>query len=206
MPIDTTQIEQWIAHDPSDTDRELLQSLLAQAQNGDTSAVAELESAFAGELTFGTAGLRGKLGPGPNRMNRAVVIRAAAGLGAFLAEEVGDGYEVVVGYDARHGSYQFALDTCAVITAAGGHAHLFPRALPTPVTAYALKYMGLDAAVMVTASHNPPQDNGYKVYLGGKAVTGTGQGAQIVPPYDTRIFECIQAAPAADQVARAESG
>ncbi|OKL50325.1 phospho-sugar mutase [Boudabousia marimammalium] len=209
MTVDKTRIEQWINDDPSEVDQQKLRDLLAAAsQSGPEAeaAAAELENAFAGELTFGTAGLRGKIGAGPNRMNRAVVIRAAAGLAAFLKESVGEDFEVVVGYDARHGSSQFALDTCAVITAAGGKAKLFPRALPTPVTAYALRYLGVDAAVMVTASHNPPQDNGYKVYLGGRAVTGPGQGAQIVPPYDGEILAKIQAAPAANQVPMAESG
>ncbi|AOZ73513.1 phosphomannomutase [Boudabousia tangfeifanii] len=204
--MDEKAIETWIAGEVDADDRQTLTDMLAAAKSGDEAAATELADAFSGELTFGTAGLRGRLGAGPNRMNRSVVVRAAAGLCAYLAETVGPDFEIVVGYDARYGSAQFAKDTCAVATAMGGRALLLPRALPTPVTAYALKYMGSDAAVMVTASHNPPKDNGYKVYLGGRAVSGSGQGAQIVPPADKEIYAKIQAAPAANQIPLAEDG
>ncbi|UNX54190.1 phospho-sugar mutase [Georgenia sp. TF02-10] len=169
-------------------------------------ARAELAARFAGPLEFGTAGLRGALGAGPHRMNRAVVIRAAAGLAAFLAEQVGPDFSVVIGYDARHGSADFAVDTAAVVTATGGRARLLPAPLPTPVLAFAVRHLGADAGVMVTASHNPPQDNGYKVYLGGRAVTGSGQGAQIVPPYDEQIAAHIAAVGPAAAVQRAADG
>ena len=125
---------------------------------------------------------------------------------AFLQEKVGKDFHLVVGYDARYGSKQFATDTAAVAVAAGGRASLFDQALPTPVTAFALKHLNADAAVMVTASHNPPKDNGYKVYLGGRAVTDSGQGAQIVPPFDAQIFAAIQAVESVSGVERAESG
>ncbi|OKL46319.1 phosphomannomutase [Boudabousia liubingyangii] len=203
------KVAAWIAQDPEPRDVAALEGLLEQLENGGDQASAaqvELDDAFAGELRFGTAGLRGKLGAGPNRMNRAVVIRAAAGLCAYLKEKVGPDFEIVIGYDARYGSKQFAEDTAAVAVAAGGRAKLFPRSLPTPVTAYALKYLGADAAVMVTASHNPPQDNGYKVYLGGRAISGSGQGAQIVPPADAEIYAQIQSAAPANEVPLAESG
>ena len=126
-------------------------------------------------------------------MNRVVVIRAAAGLSAYLKARLGEGFSVVIGYDARHNSEQFARDTAAVVTGAGGRAILFESHCPTPVLAFALRRLEADAGVMVTASHNPPQDNGYKVYLGGRAVTDSGQGAQIVPPYDSQIAAAIDA-------------
>lgn len=206
LPFNEAAVNAWIADDPEPTDRAELTALAQAATSGDAEAAADLADRFAGTLEFGTAGLRGRLGAGPNRMNRAVVIRAAAGLSHFLHDELGDGFSVVIGHDARHGSKRFALDTAAVVVAAGGRAIVIPDALPTPVTAFALRHLNADAAVMVTASHNPPEDNGYKVYLGGRVVTGGGQGAQIVPPFDARIFEAIQAVESVSSVARAESG
>lgn len=210
MPAPTTfnrdAVLAWIADDPSGKDAAELEQLLALSDDGDEGASAELADRFSGMLTFGTAGLRGRLGAGPNRMNRAVVIRAAAGLTRFLASELPDGFTVVVGYDARYGSHQFALDTAAVVEAGGGHAIVFDKALPTPVTAFALRNLNADAAVMVTASHNPPEDNGYKVYLGGRVVTGAGQGTQIVPPYDAQILEQIEAVESVASVPRAKGG
>lgn len=203
---DIDVVEAWIADDPDAGDRYELAELLAAAEGGSAQAVADLADRFSGVLEFGTAGLRGHLGAGPNRMNRAVVIRAAAGLARFLHQQVGKGFSVVIGYDARHRSYDFAVDTAAVVVAAGGRALLMPSAMPTPVTAFALRHLNMDAAVMVTASHNPPEDNGYKVYLGGRVVTDGGQGAQIVPPVDAQIFECIQAVESASAVERADSG
>lgn len=210
MPAPTTfnrdAVLEWIADDPNGRDAAELEKLLKLSDDGDEGATAELADRFSGMLTFGTAGLRGRLGAGPNRMNRAVVIRAAAGLTRFLAGELPDGFTVVVGHDARYGSREFALDTAAVVEAGGGHAIVFDKALPTPVTAFALRNLNADAAVMVTASHNPPQDNGYKVYLGGRIVTGAGQGTQIVPPYDAQILEQIEAVESVRSVPRAESG
>lgn len=172
-------------------------------------ARAELADRFRGTLQFGTAGLRGALGGGPNRMNRAVVIRAAAGLADYLQGEL-DGLtpapRVVVGYDARHLSAAFARDTAAVLTAVGIEVLLLPSALPTPVLAFAVRHLDADAGVMVTASHNPPQDNGYKVYLGGRVVTDAGQGAQIVPPYDAAIAAEIGRVPSVASVPRADGG
>ncbi|MHB1064154.1 MAG: phospho-sugar mutase [Georgenia sp.] len=206
----TDVVRAWIDADPDPATREELTGLLARAESGDpedaAAARADLDSRFVGRLEFGTAGLRGALGAGPHRMNRAVVIQAAAGLAAFLAERVGPDFTVVIGYDARHGSAQFARDTAAVVTAAGGRAKLLPSALPTPVLAFAVRHLGTDAGVMVTASHNPPQDNGYKVYLGGRAVTGSGQGAQIVPPFDAEISAKIAAVGPAAEVPLAVDG
>ncbi|SEJ33421.1 phospho-sugar mutase [Demequina mangrovi] len=203
--------EAWIEDDPDGVTREELAGVLEAAVGGSADALADLEDRFRGFLEFGTAGLRGRIGAGPNRMNRAVVIRAAAGLARFMTDALaelgapGPG-RVVIGYDARHGSHDFALDTAAVMTAAGHEALLLPRTLPTPVLAFATRLLDADAGVMVTASHNPPQDNGYKVYLGGRIVTDEGQGAQIVPPYDAEIAARIAAIRSVESVPRAADG
>ncbi|WP_062302078.1 phospho-sugar mutase [Demequina subtropica] len=203
--------EAWIEDDPDAVTREELAGVLEAAVGGSAEAVADLEDRFRGFLEFGTAGLRGRIGAGPNRMNRAVVIRAAAGLARYMTDALAElGVDspgrVVIGYDARHGSHDFALDTAAVMTAAGHEALLLPRTLPTPVLAFATRLLDADAGVMVTASHNPPQDNGYKVYLGGRIVTDEGQGAQIVPPYDAEIAARIAAVPSVESVPRAADG
>ncbi|NUP32821.1 MAG: phospho-sugar mutase, partial [Streptomycetaceae bacterium] len=180
----------WLAEDPDPDTRAELRRLL------DADDRAALADRFAGMLQFGTAGLRGELGAGPNRMNRAVVIRAAAGLAAYLnATAPGT---VVVGFDARHKSDVFARDTAAVMEAAGLHALVLPRPLPTPVLAYAIRHLGCVAGVMVTASHNPPRDNGYKVYL--------GDGSQIVPPADEEIAARIAAVGSLADVPMADGG
>ncbi|MFF9070802.1 phospho-sugar mutase [Streptomyces sp. NPDC014872] len=185
----------WLAEDPDPETRDELAALIAA---DDAGSAAEIAARFAGTLQFGTAGLRGELGAGPMRMNRAVVIRAAAGLAAYLkAEGQGDGL-VVIGYDARYKSADFARDTAAVMTGAGLRAAVLPRPLPTPVLAYAIRHLGAVAGVEVTASHNPPRDNGYKVYL--------GDGSQIVPPADARIAAEIAAVGPLDTVPRPEDG
>ncbi|MDN4478982.1 phospho-sugar mutase [Demequina sp. SYSU T00039] len=206
-----SRAEAWIEDDPDDATREELTAVLDAAVAGDADALADLEDRFRGFLEFGTAGLRGAIGAGPNRMNRAVVIRAAAGLARYLSDALAAaGVEgparVAIGYDARHGSADFAVDTAAVMTAAGHEALLLPRTLPTPVLAFATRFLDADAGVMVTASHNPPQDNGYKVYLGGRVVTDEGRGAQIVPPYDAEIASRIAAVASVEAVPRAEKG
>jgi phosphomannomutase len=190
----------WRDDDPDGTTRAELDRLIEQVEAGSPEATEELADRFAGLLEFGTAGLRGALGAGPNRMNRSVVIRTAAGLVAYLMAEgpSGSGPIVVIGFDARHNSDVFARDTAAVVVAAGGRALLLPRPLPTPVLAFAIRHLGAEAGVMVTASHNPPQDNGYKVYL--------GDGSQIVPPADSGIAARIRAVPSVAAVPRSTEG
>ncbi|MEV1066554.1 phospho-sugar mutase [Streptomyces sp. NPDC050263] len=182
----------WLAEDPDPETRAELAKLI---EAGD---VGELAVRFGGTLQFGTAGLRGELGAGPMRMNRSVVIRAAAGLAAYLDAEGQRGGLVVIGYDARHKSADFARDTAAVMTGAGLRAAVLPRPLPTPVLAYAIRHLGAVAGVEVTASHNPPRDNGYKVYL--------GDGSQIVPPADAEIAAEIDAIVSLADVPRPKTG
>ena len=186
----------WAAEDPDPVTRAELEAVVAEVEAGGDDA--DLADRFRGTLEFGTAGLRGALGAGPNRMNRVVVIRAAAGLAAYLRDTGAAGGTVVIGYDARHNSDVFARDTAEVMTGAGFKALTMPRPLPTPLLAYAIRELGCVAGVMVTASHNPPQDNGYKVYL--------GDGSQIVPPADTGIAERIAAVGALADVPRGDAG
>ncbi|MEV4704140.1 phospho-sugar mutase [Actinoplanes sp. NPDC049316] len=193
--------ETWLADDPDPAGRDEIRALLARLPE----SAAELADRFAGPLTFGTAGLRGRLRAGPNGMNLAVVTRAAAGLVAWLGAQGGHG-PLVVGYDARHGSKDFAEQTARVATAAGREALLLPRPLPTPVLAYAVRKLDAVAGVMVTASHNPPQDNGYKVYLGAQLGGPAGAGAQIVPPADAGIEAAIQAVGTLTEVELGEPG
>jgi phosphomannomutase len=185
----------WAADDPDDTTRAELEQIIADVAGGADQA--ELADRFAGTLEFGTAGLRGAVGAGPNRMNRVVVTRAAAGLAAYLKEH-GESGPVVVGFDARHRSDDFARDTAEVMSGAGFKVWVLPRPLPTPVVAFAIRELGCAAGVMVTASHNPPQDNGYKVYL--------GDGSQIVPPADAGIAARIDAVGALRDVPRGPGG
>ena len=177
----------WMAEDPDPQTRGELERLVAQVEaDPEGKAAADLTDRFAGRLEFGTAGLRGALEAGSNRMNRVVVIRAAAGLASYLTKNGANNTDsVVIGYDARHNSEIFAHDTAAVMVGAGLKAKVLPRPLPTPILAYATIQLGCVAGVMVTASHNPPQDNGYKVFLGG--------GSQIVPPADGEISAEIDA-------------
>jgi len=197
--------EAWRADDPDAADRAELTALLSAADGGDAGAAADLADRFSGALEFGTAGLRGAVGAGEHRMNRAVVQRAAAGLGAWLTGRL-DRPRVVVGLDARHRSRSFADDSAAVLTAAGCEVLLLPRPLPTPVLAFAVRHLGADAGVMVTASHNPAQDNGYKVYLGGRASDEAGRGVQIVPPVDAEIAAEIARVGRLADLPRAQGG
>ena len=179
--------ERWIADDPDPTSRDELRAVL----DGLPATAEELADRFAGPLTFGTAGLRGPLRAGPNGMSLAVVRQAAAGLVAWLGANGATG-PLVVGYDARRGSRAFAEQTARVATGAGRPALVLPRELPTPVLAHAVRALDACAGVMVTASHNPPEDNGYKVYLGRELGGDAGCGAQIVPPADAEIEAAIR--------------
>ncbi len=184
------QVEAWIADDPDPKTREELQALLNEG------AEDELQDRFKGLLQFGTAGLRGLLGGGPHRMNRAVVIRATAGLCRYILETVPDAKErgICIGYDGRRMSTQFAKDAAAIVAGHGIKARVFDHVVPTPVLGYAVVRTNAAGGIMVTASHNPPDYNGYKVYW--------GNGAQIVPPHDTGIAAKIGAIESIADVAR----
>ncbi|HEY0260218.1 MAG TPA: phospho-sugar mutase [Lacisediminihabitans sp.] len=177
----------WRDQDPDDETRAELDRLLTDAEAGDEAALAELHDRFDTRLEFGTAGLRGRIEAGSNRMNRVLVSQAAAGLAAYLLAR-DEHPSVVIGYDGRKNSQVFARDTAELMAGAGVRAIILPRLLPTPVLAFAVRHLGVSAGVMVTASHNPPQDNGYKVYLGGQ-----DDGSQIVPPADGEIAAQIEA-------------
>lgn len=186
------QVKAWIADDPDPVTAAAATDLLEKAGAGDRAAADELADSFAGPLEFGTAGLRGALGPGPGRMNRVVVSRAAAGLAAYLLgldqvrmrAEQGARPKVLVGYDARYNSEVFAVDTAEILAAQGFEVLVTARPVPTPVVAFGIRSLDCVAGVVVTASHNPPEDNGYKVYL--------GDGSQIVPPADAKIAAQIR--------------
>ncbi|MGY0234603.1 phospho-sugar mutase [Longispora urticae] len=195
------QAEEWLADDPDLITSSELSRLLA----GLPGTAADLADRFSGPLTFGTAGLRGPLRAGPNGMNLAVVRAAATGLVRWLAEQGATG-PLVIGYDARHGSKLFAEETARVSTGAGRRALLLPGPLPTPVLAYAVRKLDAAAGVMVTASHNPPQDNGYKVYLGAQLGGVLGAGAQLVAPADAEIEAAIRAVGPLADVPLGQSG
>ncbi len=183
----------WIEADPDPETREELESLI---EAGDIQA---LTARMNGKLEFGTAGIRGEVAAGPNRMNRAVVIRTTRGLADYLIGESNGGLDspVVVGFDARPSSRGFAEDTAGVLAAAGIPVRYFPEATPTPLVAFACRHLGAAAAIVVTASHNPPADNGYKVYA--------ANGAQIIPPMDSGIAGAIDRVGPARDVPRVES-
>ena len=175
----------WLVQDPDPETVAELRAIIERADAGDAPAIADLSDRFDSRLTFGTAGLRGELGAGPNRMNRVLVTQAAHGFATFLLQREANP-SVVIGYDGRVNSDVFARDSAEIFAGLGLRVILFDRAVPTPVVATALREMGLSAGVVVTASHNPPRDNGYKVYLG-----GDDQGSQIVSPDDTDIESLI---------------
>ncbi|HMI34856.1 MAG TPA: phospho-sugar mutase [Propionibacteriaceae bacterium] len=181
-------IASWTEQDPDPQTRQQLDELAKAANSGDARAMAELADAFSARLQFGTAGLRGALGPGPNRMNRVVVGQTAAALASHLLDHGLAGGGVIIGFDARHKSDIFARDTAEIMSGAGFQTMITSGPLPTPLVPFGIRHFGCVAGVVVTASHNPPQDNGYKVYL--------GDGSQIVPPADAEISAWI------DQVAQ----
>jgi phosphomannomutase len=191
------RVRDWVADDPDPVTRHEVGDLLDRADAGDRAARTDLVERFAADLEFGTAGLRGPLGGGPNRMNLAVVVRTAAGIARWLADTEGPGGAgsgVAVCFDARHRSTDFAEATAAVLAAAGIRAHLLPGPLPTPVLAFAVRHLGAAAGVMVTASHNPPADNGYKVY--------DASARQIVAPTDAAIATAMAAVGSVSAVPR----
>ena len=178
----------WIEQDPDPETVAELRALLEASETGDLQAQAEINDRFSTRLSFGTAGLRGAIAAGPNRMNRVVVIQAAAGLARYLLANAREGKtpSVVIGFDGRKNSDVFARDTAEIMSGLGVEAMLMPRMLPTPVLAFSVREQDASAGVMVTASHNPAADNGYKVYLG-----QDDQGSQIVSPADAHIAEQI---------------
>src|SRR5580658_5096199 len=198
------RVAAWIADDPDPGDRAELSGLADRAFGGpDAAALAELRDRFAGRLEFGTAGLRGVVAAGPNRMNGAVVRAATAAVAGWLlgpgpdgvhggesaaagaGGSAGAGVSVVVGCDARHRSAEFAAEAAGVLAGAGIAVHVLPLPGPTPLLAFAVRHLGASAGVMITASHNPAADNGYKLYL--------SDGAQVIPPVDARIEARIAA-------------
>lgn len=180
------RIDEWRSGDCDPHDITKLDALVAAARAGEQAALTELHDAFSGSLDFGTAGLRGRMAPGPRRLNTAVVRRAAFALAYTVKAE---SKTTVIGYDARHRSQDFAIESARVLAAAGWQPMLLPGPLPTPVLAFAIRHLRADLGIMVTASHNPPADNGYKVYL--------ADGRQIIEPMDARIAAAIADAPPA---------
>ena len=184
LPAELLQrLRDWQTADPDQATITALDHLIERSEGGDADAVAEIVDAFSGRLAFGTAGLRAALGPGPNRMNRVVVSQAAAGLARWLVDNGHAGRTVLVGYDARYNSDVFARDTAEILAGHGLRPLLTETHVPTPVVAFGIGHYDCVAGVVVTASHNPPQDNGYKVYVG---------PSQIVPPTDGEIAAQIE--------------
>lgn len=190
------EIADWIQEDPDPATQEQLRELLR------TENEPELRSCFSGFLEFGTAGLRGPIGPGPSRMNRAVVTKTAAGLARYMKRN--HLTSVVIGRDARYGSEDFTRDTAEIMMGAGFTVFVLPRPLPTPVLAFAVRNLKCDVGIMVTASHNPPQDNGYKVYLGGTVNGIRYEGSQIISPADSEISADIAAIESLRSLPRAQ--
>lgn len=179
------EVKAWIADDPDPVTAAHLQALL------DTGDEAALKPLFSGFLQFGTAGLRGPIGAGPSCMNRAVVGRAAAGIAAYMTKR--GMKSVVIGRDARYGSEDYTQESAEILSGAGMDVYILPRPLPTPVLAFATSHLKCDVGIMVTASHNPPQDNGYKVYIGPEADGIEYASSQIINPTDGFIAAEIDA-------------
>ncbi|OBF74530.1 phosphomannomutase [Mycobacterium sp. 852002-51613_SCH5001154] len=184
-PEERIAAAEWIAHDPDP----------ATAAELAACGPEELAARFAHPLTFGTAGLRGPVRGGPDAMNVAVVSRATWAVARILDGRGLAGSPVIVGRDSRHGSAVFATVTAEVLAAQGFSVLLLPGPVPTPVVAFAVRHTGAAAGIQITASHNPPTDNGFKVYTDG--------GIQIVSPTDREIEAAISAAPPADEIHRA---
>jgi len=187
--------ENWISHDPDPVAKSELSAIVQRAKDGDDAASKDLGERMSGPLEFGTAGLRGVIGAGESRMNRAVVRRTTFGLGKYLLAQPtlrAKTQGVAIGYDGRRMSRELAEDTACVLAALGIPSFFSPGVCPTPVTAYAVTRFGACAGAMITASHNPPEYNGYKVYW--------GNGAQIIPPHDKGIAAEIAKGPEADAI------
>ncbi|MCA9668206.1 MAG: phospho-sugar mutase [Myxococcales bacterium] len=187
-------VGRWIARDPDQGTRDELQALVTRVERDDERALDDLRRRFGARLDFGTAGLRGVLGGGPSRMNRLVVRETSAGLGRYLLAQIPEAAQrgIVLGYDGRRMSDVFAADAATVFAALGLRVFLGDRPLPTPICAYALAHERAAAAVVITASHNPPEYNGYKVYW--------ENGAQIIPPHDAGIAASIDEAASAAEI------
>ena len=184
------EVSAWADQDPESDYRDTSRQLLERLRAGDESALVVARGLFGSRLAFGTAGIRGPMRGGPNGMNRLVILQTTAGIARYLLEKSPPGnttHHVVIGFDGRHHSETFARDTAEVLSGHGISASLLPRMLPTPVLAFAVRELGATAGVMITASHNPAEDNGYKVYFGGQ-----DEGSQIIPPVDTDIEAHIQ--------------
>lgn len=183
----------WIAQDPDPETRAELEALISEATGGDSASLVELQDCFSSRVSFGTAGLRGALAAGPNRINRVVIAHAAAGIAQWVLDnsEPEKTPSVVIGFDGRKNSQIFASDSAEIFAGFGITAHLMPEMTPTPVLAFAVKEMRTSVGIMVTASHNPPGDNGYKVYQGFIA-DNAYPGAQITSPTDKEIAEAIE--------------
>lgn len=177
------QVTDWIKNDPDPKTTAQLQQWLTEENEN------QLKQSFNGFLQFGTAGLRGPIGAGPSCMNRAVVSRTATAITKFMKQH--NLSSVVIGRDARYGSADFAKESAEIFAGAGMKTYILPRELPTPVLAFAVRSLKADIGVMVTASHNPATDNGYKVYLGGKLLGVTFNGSQILSPVDSEISQLI---------------
>jgi len=185
-----SQVSSWADQDPESDYRDTSLQLLERLRAGDKSALTTAEELFESRLAFGTAGIRGPMRGGPNGMNRLIISQTTAGIARYLTEKSpsdNPGHHVVIGFDGRHHSETFARDTAEVLSGLGISATLLPRMLPTPVLAFAVLELGATAGVMITASHNPAEDNGYKVYFGGE-----DEGSQIIPPVDANIEAHIQ--------------
>jgi phosphomannomutase len=191
------EVISWIEQDPDPVTKSQLTDLLLASET-DSLALSELRDAFSAPLEFGTAGLRGALGAGPNRMNRITVLKAASGLAQYLVQQGFAGKKVVIGFDARYNSDVFANDTACVMSGAGFEPIIFSHVVPTPVLAFAIRHQDACVGVMVTASHNPTQDNGYKVYL--------GDGRQIVSPADEEIFNLIRSISDVRNISQGDAG
>ena len=185
-----SEVSAWANQDPESGYRDTSLQLLDRLRAEDESALVAAKELFGSRLAFGTAGIRGPMGGGPNGINRLVISQTTAGIARYVLEKFpsdNPGHQVVIGFDGRHHSETFARDTAEVLSGHGISATLLPRMLPTPVLAFSVRELGATAGVMITASHNPAEDNGYKVYFGGQ-----DEGSQIIPPVDTEIEAHIQ--------------